>query len=272
MIIGVCIRAKNEEKIICDWVNYYIKLGFDKIIIYDNNSSPSLEETLKEKELLDDPKVQIILDTNDGNNQHIIYQECINNNKELDWLLLCDTDEFIYIKDGTIKDFLNGFSEDTSTILINWIVYGTGCNKKYDRTKTIFEQFTKRENYTHFWNIFPKSFIRPKLIEKFGNVHITCNLNKYKVKNVYNEIVIPINYPSNCEYPDKVLSENTPLVMVHYMTLDIESMLEKKIKNRKYDLLDDRNNKYTLEWYKSHYYGFRDNNEDMRMLKFVYIR
>ena len=31
MLIGVCIRAKNEQKIICDWVNHYLKLGFDKI-------------------------------------------------------------------------------------------------------------------------------------------------------------------------------------------------------------------------------------------------
>ena len=36
MKIGVCIRAKNEQKIINDWVAYYLQLGFDKIIIYDN--------------------------------------------------------------------------------------------------------------------------------------------------------------------------------------------------------------------------------------------
>lgn len=62
MNIGVCIRAKNEQKIICDWVNHYLKLGFDKIFIYDNMSEPSIESSLKEKNLLND-KVFIKIDT-----------------------------------------------------------------------------------------------------------------------------------------------------------------------------------------------------------------
>ena len=50
MKIGVCIRAKDEQKIICDWVRHYLNLGFDKIFIYDNMSKPSIENTLKEKQ------------------------------------------------------------------------------------------------------------------------------------------------------------------------------------------------------------------------------
>tara|TARA_B100000780_G_C20784792_1_gene311647 strand:- start:333 stop:479 length:147 start_codon:yes stop_codon:yes gene_type:complete len=46
MKVGVCIRCKNEEKIICDFVKYYINLDFDRIIIYDNLSNPSVEEIL----------------------------------------------------------------------------------------------------------------------------------------------------------------------------------------------------------------------------------
>ena len=33
MKIGVCIRARDEQKIISTWVKYYIQLGFDKIVI-----------------------------------------------------------------------------------------------------------------------------------------------------------------------------------------------------------------------------------------------
>ena len=35
MKIGVCIRAKDEI-IINDWIHYYLKLGFDKIIVNKN--------------------------------------------------------------------------------------------------------------------------------------------------------------------------------------------------------------------------------------------
>ena len=52
MKIGVCIRAKDEQKIICDWVNHYLKLGFDTIFIYDNMSEPSIGSSLQEKNFL----------------------------------------------------------------------------------------------------------------------------------------------------------------------------------------------------------------------------
>ncbi len=268
MKIGVCIRCKDEEKIICDWVKYYINLGFDRIIIYDNLSNPCVSQILKNKNLLIDNKVFIYIDEFIGNGQHIIYQKCIDQNKDLDWLLLCDPDEFIYIKDNNIKDFLKNFSEDTATIIINWLVFGSGGNKTFDITKTLFEQFTKREDYTHFWNHFVKSFVRPNLITNFGNVHTTCNLN-YKTKNVYNEEV-KFNYPRDNEIIDSKLSDNTPAIIVHYMTLDIESMLKKRNKNLNNDLLDNNNPKYTLNWYyNNRLQGFKDNNQDLRMLKYI---
>ena len=267
MYIGVCIRIKDEQKIICDWIKYYLTLGFDKIIIYDNNSFPSIEETLTSKNLYDKNYIEIILDNSEGNYQHIVYQKCIENNKQLDWLLLCDADEFLYITNGNIKNFLDKFSNDTCTVLINWVVFGSSKNIKFDLTKTVFQQFTMREDYNHFWNHFPKSFIRPKLIENFGNVHTTSNLN-YKTKNVYNEEIFYRNYPFDNEIIDKKLSDNTPVIIIHYMTLDLESMVLKREKNMKHGIgLDIYNPKYTLNWYfNNKIQGFKDNNEDLRML------
>ena len=34
-------------------------------------------------------------------------------NKDLDWILLCDADEFLWIKEGTIKEFLSFESEES---------------------------------------------------------------------------------------------------------------------------------------------------------------
>jgi len=265
--IGVCIRAKNEHKIICDWVKHYLKLDFDKIIIYDNLSVPSIKNILNEKNITSN-KIQIIIDNCDYDKQRPLYQECVNSNKDLDWLLLCDSDEFLYIKKGTIKEFLNNFSSDTCTILINWLTYGTSNNNKYDISKNIFEQFTKREDYNHFWNSFVKSFIRPKFINNITSVHISFNKN-YKVKNVYNEVLLDYKtLNSGNEYVDKKLSDNTNIVLVHYMTLDFESMLEKRNKNAKQNLgFSLENSKYTLDWYKSDIFGFKENNIDLRMLK-----
>ena len=264
MKIGVCIRAKNEHKIICDWVKHYLDLGFDKIFIYDNLSEPSIETTLLDKNLLTD-KVFIKIDTFPHSGQSVVYQETLNNNKDFDWILFCDADEFLWVKEGTIKDFLSKFTNETCTVLINWIVYGTSNLKTYDRNKTVFEQFTRREQYSHFWNTFVKSFVRPNLIEKIGTVHITTN-KKYKAKNIYRETV-NVSKEGKCDNRDMKLSNNSPVVLVHYMTLDFESMLEKYKRNREGWLIRQTDNKYSLAWYKTDKYGFKDDVEDLRMIK-----
>ena len=271
MKIGVCIRAKDEQKIICDWVRHYLNLGFDKIFIYDNMSEPSIENTLKEKNIpphLLNNKIFIKIDTFPHSNQPVIYQECIDENKDLDWILLCDADEFLWLKQGTIKDFLSHFSDNTCTVLINWLVYGTSNLQTYDRNKSVYEQFILREDYSHFWNGFVKSFVRPKLIEKIGNVHVTHN-NNYKVRNIYNNI-LTIKHPDKCNYQDINLNNNSKVVLVHYMTLDFESMLEKFKRNVNGWLLQKEDNKYSLEWYKkAPTHGFKDNVRDLRMIKYI---
>ena len=272
MKIGVCIRAKDEQKIICDWVRHYLNLGFDKIFIYDNMSEPSIENSLKEKNIppyLLNNKIFIKIDTFPHSNQPVIYQECIDENKDLDWILLCDTDEFLWLKQGTIKDFLSHFSDDTCTIFINWLVYGTSNLQTYDRNKSVYEQFILREEYSHFWNVMVKSFVRPKLIENVGNVHMSYNKN-YKICDVYRNILVIERTRTGSDYVDKNLNDNTPLVLVHYMTLDFESMLNKRKKNAKqglgYTLKDV---KYSFKWYKTPIIGFKDNVKDLRMIKYI---
>lgn len=265
MKIGVCIRAKDEQNIIADWTKHYIDMGFDKIIIYDNMSNPPIEETLIKKGILDKNKIQIIIDEYPLSNQCKNYKNCINNNKDLDWLLLCDADEFIWHKNKNIKDFLSQFSEDTSTVLINWLTYGTSNLEMYDSNKTVFEQFVMREEYSHFWNRFVKSFVRPNLVENIGNVHISYNSN-YKIKNVYNETIDILADTGKCYYIDMKLSNDTPVVIVHYMTLDFESMLNKHKKNINGRLLHNDSTKYTIEWYRSSKnHSFKDSVKDIRM-------
>ena len=147
------------------------------------------------------------------------------------------------------------------TVLINWLVYGTSKLEKYDTSKTIFEQFIYREKYNHFWNQFVKSFVRPKLIEKFGNVHITIN-EKYKTNNVYNETVRVC--PDKCDLIDNKLSDETPLLLVHYMTLDFESMEQKYKRNHKGGLLLKEDEKYSKKWYNLEHYGLLDEIIDCR--------
>jgi hypothetical protein len=266
MLIGVFVRVCDEDKIICDFVKHYLFLNFDKIIIYDYNSQKHVKDTLSENNLIDS---KIIIKRKNVYIENTSYIEGINENKDLDWLLICDCDEFLYIKDNNIKKFLSQFSEDTCTIVINWVVFGNGGIKTYDKNKTIYEQFIIREKYNHFWNNFPKSIIKPKYIDTSKDtitVHIIESLN-YLTKNVYNEIP-EFKYVSHSQCIDYKLSDSTPVVLFHYMTLDLESMLEKK---KKYERIGSNSQRYSIEWYynyKEHIsQSFKDDVTDDRMIK-----
>lgn len=273
MKIGVCARVKNEQKILIDWVKHYIKLGFDKIFIYDNLSKPSTYDQLYANNLISE-KIIIKIDNVIRSNQPSIYFNCIEENRELDWLLLIDADEFLDIRiNKTIKEFLSSFDINVSSIFINWVCYGTSGNNKYNKNKHLFEQFTRREQYNFWWNRFVKSFIRPSLINK-ENLHIHKSFNvNYKCKNVYNENIEILNATDKqgpCFICDSNLSSNTPLVLVHYMTLDFESMKEKRLRNIGThplgNILKPETDKYTIEWYKKF---FKDNVYDKSMLKYI---
>ena len=255
--IGVCVRVKNEQNIIKDWVNYYLKLGFDFIYIYDNLSNPSVAKTLGN---YDRNKIKIKNDLVEKSNQFAVYQDCLNNNKHLDWLLICDADEFLYIKEGTIINFLNNFSNDTGTILINSLVFGTSGLLTYDSSKSIFEQFIKREPYNFRYNGCVKSFIRVKYIKFINSWHKIFNSN-YLIKDVDNNIVEPIRANANWKYK---ISNETNVIIVHYMTLDFNSMQIKRVKNSLFDMAVAKTDKYTIEWYNL---LFKDEILDKRMIK-----
>lgn len=268
--IGVGILAKDEQDIIAEWVAHYKLLGFDRITICDNMSNPSVYSTLSNAnaDLLDN--VKIIHFPWDPPDQKWTAEYLISNNTDLDWLLLCDADEFLDLRqEGTIKHYLQQFSDDVATIVINWVCHGTSGLQTFDVTKLAIEQFLKRENYDFWWNRFTKPFVRPNLINLkenvvTNNIHIICN-DDYLINDVYQKVINllskecqgdpPINYNV-----DNNLNDSTPLVLRHYMTLDYENMKKKRIRNCKAAWYvgndgsvikdpDAPSLRYSIEWY-----------------------
>ena len=45
-MFGICVRVKDEQGIIREWVRHYIQLVFQKVVIYDDGLSPPVKETL----------------------------------------------------------------------------------------------------------------------------------------------------------------------------------------------------------------------------------
>lgn len=96
MIIHAHILAFNEEKILPFTLDYYSNIC-DKIYIYDNMSTDSSDEIYKRY-----PKVTVIKWNSNNEINERNYLNIKNNGYKLsrednaDWVIVCDTDEFLY--------------------------------------------------------------------------------------------------------------------------------------------------------------------------------
>ena len=143
--------AKNEDSYIIEWVEHNLSIGFDKIIIADNNDNP---ETLPEilSKYIENGTVQIFNCSGLKGFQLYIYDMFLHESN-YKWCAYFDCDEFLELSQHkSVKDFLSTIKEDC--VLINWIVFG-GCGNYLQSEGKLEERFTEpvypaplfKENY-----------------------------------------------------------------------------------------------------------------------------
>ena len=115
--------AKNEFQYIKEFVQHHLKLGFDQVIIYDNNdqSGEHYEKILSQE--IAENKVQLIDVRGRKNYQNLSYQDAYTKYKnEESWIFFLDVDEFLCLEHETDihrfleRDCFSGFNQ----ILFNW--------------------------------------------------------------------------------------------------------------------------------------------------------
>lgn len=154
----VCACAKNENNYLVEWVEHYLKLGFDKIIICDNNDDDSLEGVLAK--YISNGTVELFNCRGFGSFQVQFYSMfCTEGNYK--WCAYFDCDEFLEL--GTysnIKDYL-ATKENDICISFNWLMYGSngerskkegGVQERFKLPVSPITMFTE--------NCFVKSIVR----------------------------------------------------------------------------------------------------------------
>lgn len=116
----VCTCAKNEDEYLREWVQHYLDLGFDKIVIADNNDERRIAPILHD--YIRDEKVEVLQCHGVDQMQLPFYNQFMRQGN-YKWCAYYDCDEFLELNTGqNIKEFLD---EQTSDVVIfNWITYG----------------------------------------------------------------------------------------------------------------------------------------------------
>lgn len=166
--------AKLENAYIREWAIYHLNLGFDHIILGDNND-PDGEYLIDPiNDLIKMGYIDIINCRTPQVTQMQLYQFVYDNfSKNYDWTMFLDIDEFLFLeKDKNVHEYLSRpIFENFNSIKIHWKIMGDS-DQLINTGKPVLERLTKEgKNPTLTWennpgvsmtmNTFVKSFVRP---------------------------------------------------------------------------------------------------------------
>ena len=155
--------ARDETKYVGEWVTHHVGLGFDKVIIYDNESQTPLQ--------CKEATVKYWPSTPDAAPQALAYNDCLNENgSHFDWVIFLDLDEFLNLKKHTsVKEFLADYA-NVDAICINWRMFGSS-GRVNDEVQPVTERFVYASEKEFPPNAHVKTFFRPEAVS-YANVHV----------------------------------------------------------------------------------------------------
>jgi hypothetical protein len=187
--IALCTMGKKENLYVKEFINYYFKLGIDKIFIIDDNdkNTEQISDMIDSKfkhfvKIYKSKKLKLF-------NQSKQFTFCYTKNKiKFDWILMVDMDEYLYIKNDKLKNYLlKPVFKKCDFIKIHRVIANDNNHLHYENMP-LFERF--KGPYKK--DIFIKSIIKGNIPNLKYQVHspyfspiknISCN-NESKIINI----------------------------------------------------------------------------------------
>jgi len=166
MKVALCVQIKLENNYIREWIEYHKNLGFDNIVIIDNNNvntdiiNDAINDYIKSNYVIVDNTYY-----GEKNIQQYSYANCLNQHiTEYDWIGFWDLDEFLYLnKFNNIKDFLlsNKNFNECDAIALQWVTYADNgyievsshsVLENFDNPFNISNDISKQSYYKSIFN------------------------------------------------------------------------------------------------------------------------
>lgn len=194
MKVALCCICKNENLYLSEFIKHYENLGFDNVILFDNND---IDGEDIQQSINDYIEKQFVIVENVKNKALAMfpsYNYCIKKYGQIyDWIMFCDCDEFLcFTKFTNIKDYLSKIVDDIDCVQVNWMIMNDNDLVENDG-RPLMERFTNQinkykcmtyeNNFTVILNSHVKSIIRctPHTINNayFYNPHFPVNCLQY---------------------------------------------------------------------------------------------
>lgn len=256
----VCAIVKNEQRFIREWVEHYLKIGFDKIYVYEDYGSRSHKEEISD--YVRDGKVSLVnldssklpipkhgihggMSTQKG--LYIWFLEQCKKKKLADWVGFFDVDEFVMFEEGYDLSKLEEEFKDYGGILLSWVLYGANGHIKRPKGGVV-ESYTShmplgsRLDNAPQWN--HKSLAN---VSKCGNiitvhtvkgcVHTDFNGDFVHGEQVFKKAWINHYYSKSWEdYKDRIFARGN--MQSNFRTLDKFFKVSPEFKDKRREMIE----------------------------------
>ena len=251
--------GKKENLYAKEFMKYYMTLGVDHMFIFDHNE-PNTE---KIKDVLDkkyEKKISFFDAKNlDINNQSSAFTNCYKNNfNKFDWFIMVDMDEYLYIVNDTLKNYLSSeIFNKCDFIKIHWANSQDNNLLHYD-PRPLFQRFKR----PYIKSKYIKSIIRGNITNLKYWVH-SPYYSPFKNITCTNEGKI-INYTNiNFEYNKQINTNKS--YFIHFRFKSTEELIN-KFKRGYSNWHGNKINKVLLERLSNY---FEENDLTLEKIKYI---
>jgi len=164
---AIIAAMRNEGIHLIEWIAYHQVIGFDRVIVHSNDctdGSDALLEHLSKKGVIEHLSNHVPV----GEAPQTIAMRAVLTYLEtspVDWLLHCDSDEFLNIGSAKLPDFMEN-KENADVIALPWQTFGDNGHESWPGET--LPRFTACEDAIKPETVKFKSMFRPAL---FGFAH-----------------------------------------------------------------------------------------------------
>lgn len=231
----LCCIAKMENLYLRDFIQYYKNIGFDNVVLYDNNDEAGEYPQQVIGYYISDGFV-IYKDARGKYRYQLeAYTECYKEYRgEYDWIAFFDVDEYLEILDGSdIKTYLSQDKfEDACAIPFYWMAYGD-CGKLHYENKPVYDRFPypvgnpyEKDRNTFKFIVRGSEYIDLFFTDANAITFTIYNKNRFPIVTPSGEVVAPDLIYQAFTYESAYLK--------HYQTLTIDEFLCRRFGRRSY--------------------------------------
>ena len=171
MKVAACVIVRNEAPNFLEWLCFHLAVGFDTILVYDNQSNDGTGEVARQASTIGDVRLASWPSTGKIT-QLLAYRDAVKRHAdEFDWIAFFDSDEFLFSPTArSIKDVLATLANAVA-IGVHWQCFGSSGATALSGGLVI-EEFLWRAETDFSANGHIKSILRPRAVDQVISAHV----------------------------------------------------------------------------------------------------